>query len=144
LRVSGYKSIPFLEAAGLPLLPEQHCDDTSIVPLLDGKDALDRDAIFWHYPHYSNQGGRPGASVRSGRWKLLRFFEDERFELYDVAADVGEQHDLADAEPEVVQALKIRLADWMAQAGAKIPDPNPEYEAFVQEMRSRGWDDGTI
>ena len=47
-----------LEAAGLPLIPEQHVDGVSIMPLLKGGDALEREAIFWHYPHYGNQGER--------------------------------------------------------------------------------------
>jgi arylsulfatase A-like enzyme len=134
----------FLEAAGLPPRPEQHCDGVSILPLLTGAAALERDAIFWHYPHYSNQGGRPGASVRSGRWKLIRFFDDERLELYDLESDPGEQTDLAGREPDRTAALKARLDEWMKDVGAKIPEPNPGYPAFLEEIRKRGWDEAGL
>ncbi len=63
-----------LDAAGIDLLPEKHCDGMSILPLLKGAPELNRGAIFWHYPHYANQGGTPGAGIRDGDWKLIRFF----------------------------------------------------------------------
>ena len=58
---------------------------------------LDREAIFWHYPHYGNQGGTPGSSVRAGDCKLIEFFEDGRLELYNLANDIGEERNLAEA-----------------------------------------------
>ena len=73
-----------LEIAGLDPIPEQHTDGVSIVGLLKGEGGPERDAVFWHYPHYSNQGGTPGCSVRSGDYKLIEFFEDRRVELYDL------------------------------------------------------------
>ena len=88
-----YPSI--LEMAGADLVPQQHTDGVSIVPLLMGGCNLPRDAIFWHYPHYGNQGGTPGASLRMGDYKLIKFFEDNRVELYNLREDSGEKHDLA-------------------------------------------------
>ena len=85
-----------------------------------------RDALFWHYPHYSNQGGRPGGAMRSGNYKLLEFFEDSRVELYDLAADPGEQHDLASAQPERAEAMRKELAEWRRSLDAQMPTPNPE------------------
>ncbi len=75
-----------LDMAGLDLLPEQHCDGESILPLLKGGNTMKREAIFWHYPHYGNQGGTPGSSVRCGDYKLIEFFEDGRLELYNLRA----------------------------------------------------------
>jgi len=118
----------FLEAAGLPPEPERHCDGISIVPLLRGEGKLAREAIFWHYPHYSNQGGRPGCSVRAGDYKLIEFFEDSHLELYHLRDDVGEAHDLAGDEPLVARHLQARLREWLADVGAKIPEPNPDWE----------------
>ena len=117
----------FLEAAGLPPLPEQHCDGVSLVPLLRGETRLDREALFWHYPHYSNQGGTPGCSVRSGDWKLIEFFEDRHVELYDLRNDIGEERDLAAEEPELARELAARLHEWLPSVGARIPEPNPGY-----------------
>lgn len=116
-----------LEAAGLDLLPEQHSDGLSVVPLLEGADELDREAIFWHYPHYGNQGGTPGSSVRAGDYKLIEFFEDEHVELYNLRDDIGEERDLASDKPAVVRRLRKILAEWRETVEAKIPEPNPDY-----------------
>ncbi|MEX0742579.1 MAG: sulfatase/phosphatase domain-containing protein, partial [Phycisphaeraceae bacterium] len=116
-----------LEAAGLDLLPEQHVDGVSLMPLLRGEGTLDREAIFWHYPHYSNQGGTPGSSIRMGDWKLIEFFEDGRFELYNLCDDLGETNDLSAQQPERTADMQRRLATWREQVEAKIPEPNPHY-----------------
>ncbi len=116
-----------LEVAGLAPMPEQHVDGVSLVPLFEGKGALDRDAIFWHYPHYGNQGGTPGASVRLGDWKLIEFFEDNSLELYNLKDDIGEQDNLAEAMPEKVQELHQRLKDWQAEVEALMPQSNPDF-----------------
>jgi arylsulfatase A-like enzyme len=116
-----------LQAAGLDLIPEQHCDGVSLLPLLKGADSLERDAIFWHYPHYGNQGGTPGSSVRTGDHKLIEFFEDGHIELYNLREDIGEERDLADSEPQVAQQLQDMLVRWREKVQAKIPEPNPNY-----------------
>jgi len=113
--------------AGLDPLPAQHTDGVSIVPLLKGGGKLNRDGIFWHYPHYSNQGGTPGCSVRSGDYKLIEFFEDRHVELYNLREDVGEEHDLSKTEPELAERLRARLHGWLEEVDAKIPQPNPDY-----------------
>lgn len=118
----------FLEAAGVSLLPEQHCDGVSILPLLKGEQTIPRDAIFWHYPHYGNQGGTPGSSVRCGNYKLIEFFEDERLELYDVRQDIGEEKNIAEMHPHICAELKARLDSWRDSIEAKIPQLNPDYE----------------
>jgi arylsulfatase A-like enzyme len=117
----------FLKAAGLPLRPQQHCDGVSLMPLLRGKDALKRQAIFWHYPHYSNQGGAPAASVVSGDWKLVQLFEDNRIELFNLRADPSEQVNRAAAEPTRARRLLGLLKAWQRQVEAKFPEPNPDY-----------------
>lgn len=114
-----------LDAAGLPPQPEQHVDGASFLPLLEGADALEREAIFWHYPHYGNQGGTPGSSVRYGDWKLIEFFEDGRRELYNLADDLSEDRDLAAGNPDVARDLHEELAAWRETVAAKIPAPNP-------------------
>ena len=116
-----------LEIAGLPLLPEQHTDGVSFLPLLRGDAASERGAMFWHYPHYGNQGGTPGSSVRLGDWKLIEFFEDGRRELYHLRDDAGESHNLASEMPSLTADLGTLLADWRAQVEAKIPQPNPRW-----------------
>ncbi|MCE5328488.1 MAG: sulfatase [Planctomycetaceae bacterium] len=116
-----------LEMAGLPALPAQHSDGVSIAPLLRGGAELPREAIFWHYPHYGNQGGTPGASVRCGDWKLIEFYEDRHVELYNLREDVSEDHDQAAVQPDIAHRLQKMLHEWLAKVDAKIPQPNPEY-----------------
>jgi arylsulfatase A-like enzyme len=118
----------YLEAAGLPPMPHQHCDGESMVPLLTQTGTFSRDALFWHYPHYGNQGGRPGASVRAGDWKLIEFFEDRRTELYNLVEDPSEQTNLAGAKPEKAKELLDRLHAWQAEVEALFPQPNPDWE----------------
>ena len=116
-----------LEMAGLPLRPEQHADGVSMVPLLKGAAALDRKAIFWHYPHYGNQGGSPGGAVRAGRYKLIEFYEDDHVELYDLGKDIGETTDLAEKMPEKAAELRGMLHEWRKSVDARMPTPNPNY-----------------
>ena len=117
-----------LEMAGLQALPQQHQDGVSLVPLLQAQDSLVREAIYWHYPHYSNQGGRPGGAIRFGKYKLIEFYEDMNVELYDLDGDMGESINLADEKPEIVQELKNKLNQWRAEIQAKMPNLNPEYQ----------------
>jgi len=116
-----------LEMAALDSIPSQHTDGLSIVPLLSGQGQPDREAIFWHYPHYGNQGGTPGCSVRAGDHKLIEFFEDGRVELYNLREDVGEDQDVSRERPELTQRLQAMLHEWQKRVGAKIPQPNPDY-----------------
>ena len=88
---------------------------------------MGRDAIFWHYPHYGNQGGTPGSSMRRGDFKLIQFFEDDRLELYNLKQDPGEKHDLAGSHPQTAAEMKRHLADWRQQVEAKIPQRNPSW-----------------
>lgn len=117
----------FLEMARLPLRPAQHVDGVSLVQLLAGEQRLEREAIYWHYPHYGNQGGTPCAAVRAQNYKLIKFFEDQRIELYDLANDPGEQHNLAHLLPGIADKLHKALTTWQQQVDAKMPEVNPDY-----------------
>jgi len=127
-----------LEIAGLDPMPEQHVDGESFMPLLRGADALQREAIYWHYPHYGNQGGTPGSSVRAGDYKLIEFFEDGHLELYNLREDVSEERNLIDAEPERAAQLKAMLDAWRERVEAKIPQPNPGWVPWREsDLRER-------
>jgi arylsulfatase A-like enzyme len=123
-----------LDAAGAAPAPGQRLDGVSLRPILRGQPAPDR-ALFWHYPHYGNQGGAPAAAVRRGNFKLIHWFEQDRIELFDVAADLGETVDLAAREPARVAALRAELAAWQRDVGAKFPSPNPAYDAAQPDGR---------
>lgn len=123
-----------LELAGLPLQPKQHVDGVSLVPVLKGGALPERD-LFWHYPHYGNQGGEPSSIIRSGDWKLIRYYEDGREELYQLSKDIGEQNDLASAQADKVKALSAKLDAWIAETGAKIPQPDDRFDAAKKEQQ---------
>lgn len=115
-----------LDMAGLPLQPQQHVDGISLLPVLKGHTLTDR-PIFWHYPHYGNQGGTPASSLRYGKWKLIEFFEDMHTELYDLDKDPSEMLNLSDAYPLKRDELKKMLHDWRESISAKIPQRNPHW-----------------
>lgn len=115
-----------LEMADLPFKPKQHIDGKSWVPLLKGR-TMNRGPLFWHYPHYGNQGGSPGSAIRSGDWKLIEFFEPGReIELYNLKEDIGEKNNLAQQYPARVEELQALLKAWRQDVGAKYPTPNPD------------------
>jgi arylsulfatase A-like enzyme len=105
----------------------QVMDGVSLLPLLKGQELKDR-AIFWHYPHYGNQGGAPSAAIRHGPWKLIHWFEDDRIELFNLSTDLSEQTNLAEKEPERVAQLRAELTVWQKDIGAKFPTPNATYD----------------
>lgn len=115
-----------LDMAGLPLQHQQHVDGISLLPVLKGHTLTDR-PIFWHYPHYGNQGGTPASSLRYGKWKLIEFFEDMHTELYDLDKDPSETLNLSDAYPLKRDELKKMLHDWRESISAKIPQRNPHW-----------------
>ena len=110
------------EAAGLRA---RGLDGVSLLPALEGRPLPSR-PLFWHYPHYSNQGGEPASAVRDGDWKLIEFYAGERRELYNLRNDPGEQRNLAGRQPALARRLGLALHSWLRQAGARLPQPNPE------------------
>lgn len=99
-------------------------DGVSLMPLLRGRSLRPR-ALFWHYPHYSNQGGEPGSAIREGDWKLIEFLRDGRKELYNLREDVSEMHNLVRKEPAVASRLAAKLNRWRTESGAQMPRRNP-------------------
>lgn len=123
-----------LELAGLPLMPQQHVDGVSLLPLLKGGE-LARGPLFWHYPHYSDQGGLPGGAVRDGDWKLIEWYENNSIELYNLRDDLGESNNLAAKNPVEAQALLLKLHDWRTSVGGKMPTPNPTPEGKAPKKK---------
>lgn len=117
-----------LELAGLPLRPQQHVDGVSLVPLLKGDGGERGKPLFWHYPHYGNQGGAPYGAIRDGDWKLIEWYEDGALELYNIAEDIGEKNNLVGKHPERVSSMQAKLVAWRKEVGALMPTPNPDFK----------------
>ena len=108
------------DIAGISL--DHKVDGISIVPALNGDKLPDR-PIFWHYPHYSNQGGFPGGAVRIGNYKLVERYEDGKVHLYNLKDDIGERKDLAASMPEQVEKMRKRLHAWYRETDAQFLQP---------------------
>ena len=117
-----------LQLAGQPLKPEQHLDGVSFMPLLKGEVMQRGKPLFWHYPHYANQGGAPNGVIRDGDWKLIEWYEDGALELYNIPQDISEKTDLAAQQPEKVKELHAKLIAWRKEVGALMPTPNPDFD----------------
>jgi len=121
----------FREALGVRPDPKQAVDGVSILPLLRNPAArLERDTFYWHYPlakpHFL--GGRSAGAIRKGDWKLIEFFDTGDVELYNLADDLGEQHDLAKEKPQKANELRQALATWRKRVGARIPPDCKDYD----------------
>jgi arylsulfatase A-like enzyme len=104
-------------------------DGVSFAPLLKNKKLAER-PLFWHYPHYSNQGTMPGSAVRLGNYKLIDNFETGHQELYDLSKDLSETNDLSSSNPEKAKELFELLKKWRKSTGAKPMDPNPNWNGI--------------
>ena len=117
-----------LDMAGIKTDPGNPADGVSLVPLLKQTGMPARDALFWHYPHYSNQGGRPGAAMRQADFKIVEWYEDGSVELYNLRDDIGESRNLAVQMPEKARDMKARLVAWLKEMNPEMPKPNPDYD----------------
>jgi arylsulfatase A len=134
--VSSVDFLPtILEMAGLR--SERPLDGVSVVPLLKGAGPLHRNALFWHYPHYSNQGGKPCGAVRADAFKLIQSYEDGRLELYNLNHDLGETNDLARALPDTAGDLRRQLEIWRELQGAQMMERNPDYTGSGGQTNNR-------
>ncbi len=96
--------------------------------LLGDKEPAPQRRLFWHFPHYTNQGSRPAGAVREGFWKLIEHYETGKVELYDVSSDLGERNDRSGSEPEVTARLRQALAEWRVSVGAQVNTKNEQFE----------------
>ena len=133
--VIGADFLPTLLSAAGAAAPDSPCDGLDFTPLLRGDHSLQRDSLFWHYPHYSDQGGTPTGAIRQGDWKLIEFFEDDHIELYNLALDPGEQYNFASSFAARAEDLRAQLHRWRASVGAAMPSPNPAFNPELAMLR---------
>jgi arylsulfatase A len=82
-----------------------------------------RGAIYWHYPHFSNQLGRPSGAIREGDWKLIKNYETNKIELYHIGNDEFEKTELSRKNPIKAQEMHKKLMDWLKSVNANMPIP---------------------
>jgi arylsulfatase A-like enzyme len=126
--VSGIDFYPtLLDLAGVEKDPSHIVDGVSLVPLLKG-ESLNTRPLFWHYPHYGNQGGDPVSIIRKEDYKLIHYWEDGHDELYDLATDPSEKNDISKEKQELAQNLRSELDAFLASVNARIPEAYPNYD----------------
>ncbi|MCA9130023.1 MAG: sulfatase [Planctomycetales bacterium] len=133
--VSGIDWYPtLLDLAGVAVPSAQAIDGVSLVPVLKGGTLPDR-PLFWHYPHYGNQGGEPSSIILQHDWKLIHYHEDGRDELYNLDQDPAEQHDVLSQQTERAMGMRRQLDQWLADTNAQFPVPDPQFDAAAREAR---------
>lgn len=126
-----------LDIAGLPPRPDQTLDGVSLVPSLRG-ESLERETLYWHFPHYSNHGMQsPGGAIRMGDYKLLEYYENNTVQLFNLKHDIGESKDLTELLPEKVEELRQKLSDWRRSINAEKMLNNPNYDPATYPWNSK-------
>lgn len=133
--VSGADLYPtLLDLADIPLQPEHHADGVSLKPLLEGKEIKER-PLFWHYPHYGNQGGEPVSIMRKANYKIIHYWEDGHTELYDLATDLGETKDLSAQNKTLVGQMKQELTDWLEDMDTQYAEVDTLWDEAAWKQR---------
>jgi len=137
--VIGVDFLPTIcDLAGIEWPDTLSVDGISLVPLLKGKKLEER-PLYWHYPHYGNQGGEPNSIIQQKGWKLIHYWESGRNELYDFSKDIGEKQDLSEKYPELVQEMSDKLMKWLDENNALLPGSDPRFNADSFQIVLKGY-----
>jgi arylsulfatase A-like enzyme len=117
-----------IQLAGEKFHASDNIDGSSLLPLFNSEQPLERDTLFWYYPHYSPQEKQPGAAIRSGKFKLIEHYDPPGIELYDLEEDLSEQKNLADKMPHIVSSMQTNLHNWLKSLDAKMFTINQKYK----------------
>ena len=124
-----------LDLVDIPLLPNQHIDGVSLKPVLEGERMNIKRPLYWHYPHYGNQGGEPSSIIQENGWKLIHYWEDGRDELYDLNSEIGEESNVAIENQETTIQMRTQLFAWLSEVGANLPEQDLEYNQLLAGQR---------
>lgn len=124
-----------LDLVDIPALPNQHIDGVSLVPILEGEKMNVQRPLYWHYPHYGNQGGEPSSIIQEDGWKLIHYWEDNRNELYKLNEDIAEESNVAEDNPEITIQMRSKLLAWLTSVGANLPELDSDYNPILAEER---------
>ena len=118
----------FTTILNLAGIEHENNDGENLLPILTEGKQIDRDELFWHYPHYHGSAWKPGSALRKGDWKLVVHYENNRTELFNLANDPGETINIAEDNLEKVAELKKILDEKLVDPNAKFPEVNPDYD----------------
>lgn len=129
------------EIVGIRSLPE-NIDGISLLPLLKTTGELDREALYWHYPHYHHLGYKPSGAVRVGDYQLIEWYEesllgkDNPVNLYNLRTDIGETIDLTGGMPKKAAELREMLHQWRRSVNADEITVNSGYDPEKADFRN--------
>jgi arylsulfatase A-like enzyme len=103
-------------------------DGENLLPVLINDKPLQRNELFWHFPHYHGSGWKPGSALRKGDWKIVIFYEDKRTELFNLKNDPGEYNNVAEKFPAITSELKTLLFEMLFESNAQFPQPNSNFK----------------
>lgn len=133
--VAGTDLFPtLLDLANIPLQPKAHADGVSLKPLLKGEELPER-PLYWHYPHYGNQGGEPVSIMRKNNWKIIHYWEDNHLELYDLSTDLGENHDVSAQNNKRAQDMKTELMDWLESMHTQYAEVDATWDELAWKTK---------
>lgn len=125
-----------LDIAGIPLPANRVFDGLSLRPVMHGETGFPTERpMLWHFPHYNMHGSTPATAMRLGQYKLIRFYETGREELYDLSIDPEETVDISESQPELLRQLGTRMVELLAETGAIMPQINAEYRFTEPELK---------
>jgi arylsulfatase A-like enzyme len=124
-----------LDLANVPLNNKQHIDGISLKPLLEGKEFNVNRPLFWHYPHYGNQGGEPSSIIQQNGWKLIHYWEDDRQELFKLPSTEKEGLNVVKKHPKLAKKLSNQLLTWLKEVGAKYPEKDVLFDENKKQKR---------
>lgn len=124
-----------LDLADLPLNQKQHIDGISLKPLLKGEKLNLNRPIYWHYPHYGNQGGEPTSVIQQNGWKLIHYWEDGHQELYKLPSTEQDSLNVISKYSEIATNLSDNLMFWLKNVNAKFPTEDSEFDTSIPHSR---------
>lgn len=115
-----------LEMAGAKNWRERvgQIDGLSFIPLLRGQPPTSARSLIWHFPNNwgpKGPGIGPSSTLRKGDWKLIYYHADRRFELFNIATDLGETTNLADPQSARRASMAAELTALLKAANATMP-----------------------
>jgi arylsulfatase A-like enzyme len=124
-----------LDLANIPLQPTQHIDGISLKPILEGKEINVDRPLYWHYPHYGNQGGEPSSIIQQNGWKLIHYWEDDREELFKLPSTEKDELNVITKHPKIAKKLSKQLLSWLKEVNAKYPKKDEEFDEGKRQKR---------
>ena len=124
-----------LDLANIKLNEEQHIDGISLKPIIEGKNFNKKRPLYWHYPHYGNQGGEPTSVIQLNGWKLIHYWEDDHQELYKLPSTEHDSLNVICQHSEIATNLNNNLMSWLNEVNAKLPIQDHEYDQVKAKER---------